>query len=400
MWARFPLRLKITLLVTLVLGVASSAFGQFAYSGLDSVLTESSGVGAQTAASVIAQAVDPSWMAQFNSSPETTTRFHQDLTTLLRKLTESHTLASAAVVSLDAEKEQARMVVLLPETDPYYKAPGTLHDYHTSFMYREKTAGFGPIEYDMPGFYMAAWVPIKHGDEIVGMTMVATDVTDVKRALEAITVGIVGVIFTVVLLGGIASYKFATSFEKTAVTDGLMGIYNHKYFKQRLEEETAKAARYGQQTSLVLFDIDFFKRVNDTYGHATGDLVLKLMAKWVTDLSRNTDVVCRYGGEEIACILPHTGVAGAQEFAERLRLKVSQQVVRDPEEDAEFRVTVSVGVTQWQKGMTMMDMIKQADAALYHSKRTGRNRVTLYQDELLPAPEEMASKPERTKTKP
>ncbi|MFZ5825926.1 MAG: GGDEF domain-containing protein [Bacillota bacterium] len=229
------------------------------------------------------------------------------------------------------------------------------------------------------------------------MVLVATDLAKIQKVLEGITVGITAVILLIVLLSGIVSYKFASTFEKTAVTDGLMGIYNHKYFKQRLEEEVAKSKRYGQQTSLVLFDIDFFKRVNDTYGHATGDLVLKLMAKWVTDMVRNTDVVCRYGGEEIACILPHTSIAGAQEFAERLRLKISEQVVHDPEEDAKFRVTVSVGVSQWEKGMEMMDVMKAADAALYHSKRTGRNRVTIYQEELLPAPQEMASKPERTK---
>ncbi|HWI65876.1 MAG TPA: GGDEF domain-containing protein, partial [Symbiobacteriaceae bacterium] len=146
-------------------------------------------------------------------------------------------------------------------------------------------------------------------------------------------------------------------------------------------------ARYGQQTSLVMLDIDFFKRVNDTYGHATGDLVLKQLAKWVTDTARNTDVVARYGGEEIGVILTHTGVAGAQEFAERLRLKVSQQIIKDPEEDAEFRVTVSIGVAQWEKGVSFLDLVKRADAALYHSKRTGRNRVTIYQEDILPAPE-------------
>ncbi|HWI53511.1 MAG TPA: GGDEF domain-containing protein, partial [Symbiobacteriaceae bacterium] len=155
----------------------------------------------------------------------------------------------------------------------------------------------------------------------------------------------------------------------------------------RLEQEVAKSARYGQQTSLVMADIDFFKKVNDTYGHATGDLVLKQLAKWVSDTARNTDVVARYGGEEIGIILTHTGLAGAQEFAERLRLKVSQQVVKDPEEDAEFRVTISVGVAQWEKGVSFLDLVKRADAALYHSKETGRNRVTIYQEDILPAPD-------------
>jgi diguanylate cyclase (GGDEF)-like protein len=231
-----------------------------------------------------------------------------------------------------------------------------------------------------------------NGNTQVGLVLVATNVTEVKSTLNNISLAIAGMMLAVICLSGLVAFKFATNFEKTAVTDGLMGVYNHKFFKQRLEQEVAKSARYGQQTTLVMLDIDFFKRVNDTYGHATGDLVLKQLARWVSDSSRTTDVVARYGGEEIGIILTHTGLAGAQEFAERLRLKVSQQVVKDPEEDAEFRVTVSIGVAQWEKGVNMLDLIKRADAALYHSKHTGRNRVTIYQDDILPGPDQPQTK--------
>jgi len=214
--------------------------------------------------------------------------------------------------------------------------------------------------------------------------MVIVDITYAQQAMDNVTLMIIIMMLVFILLSGLTAYKFSSTFEKAAVTDGLMGLYNHKYFKQRMEHEVARSARYGQITSLVMMDIDFFKKVNDTYGHAVGDLVLKNVAKWVSESIRSTDVACRYGGEEIAVILPHTGLAGAQEFAERLRLKISQQYNKVPSEDLEFRVTVSMGVAQWEKGWTMTDLVKNADAALYYSKRNGRNRVTLYKDELIP----------------
>jgi len=399
-FARFSLRAKITALVVGIVTLAAGVFGRLAYSGIGDLLTDSSGLGASTAAQSIANSIDSEWLRHVNPTIGLNDPSYLRLTAMLEQLVSEGVITEVGVLRLESATNEVTYIAFLPNDGTgEHHSPGARRPETASFVYQERRAGYELIGLERPGFFMAGWAPIYGGDEPVGLVMLAIDVTRIKKALNTVSLMIAGTLLLLIFLSGLVAYKFAASFERTAVTDGLMGIYNHKYFKQRLEEETAKSARYGQQTSLVLFDIDFFKRVNDTYGHATGDLVLKLMAKWVTEMCRNTDVICRYGGEEIACILPHTGVAGAQEFAERLRIKVSEQVVRDPEEDAEFRVTVSVGVTQWQKGMSMMDMIKQADAALYHSKRTGRNRVTLYQEELLPAPEEMASKPERTKEK-
>lgn len=275
------------------------------------------------------------------------------------------------------------MLSLPADNTPDHHHPGKIEDIRIGDVYGERKAGFSGVQLGVPGAFMGGWAPVAIKGEPIGLVLIAIDVSDTQSALDTAYVAIITAMLTLILLAGLVAYKFAATFEKTAVTDGLMQIYNHKYFKQRLEEEVARARRYGSATSIVFLDIDFFKRVNDTYGHATGDLVLKQMAKWVTESTRTTDVVARYGGEEVAVILPHTGLAGAQEFAERLRIKVSEQYIHDPEENAKFRVTVSVGVAQWEKGLTMMDLIKRADAALYHSKNTGRNRVTIYQDEIL-----------------
>lgn len=392
------MKLKITTLVITIVTLAAGVFGRLAYSGIGDLLTDSSGLGAVTAAESLAGTIKGSWLRSVDLGDAIRNEEYQRLKERLNAPVGKGTISVISVLRFESEAREVTYIASFPEDESAdYFPPGSRRPESAFFIYRERHPGYELIGLDRPGFYMAGWAPIFEGENPVGLVVLAIDVSRIKSALNTVSLLIAGTLLVLIFLSGLVAYKFASSFEKTAVTDGLMGIYNHKYFKQRLEEEVAKAKRYGQQTSVVLFDIDFFKRVNDTYGHATGDLVLKLMAKWVTDLCRNTDVICRYGGEEIVCILPHTGIAGAQEFAERLRLKVSEQVVRDPEEDAEFRVTVSVGVAQWQRGMAMMDMVKHADAALYHSKRTGRNRVTLYQEELLPAPQEMASKPERTK---
>lgn len=399
-WGRLSLRFKIMLLVTLVVGTGTVVFGRFAYAGLGEVLSEAAGLGARTAAETIADSIDPTLLKDFDVNGDLNTPVYQELDRRMRLSLARGSLARVSIIRLDWEAGRATYLMSLPEDESSaYLAPGESDSIMGSTLYQVEKSDYSFILLDQPGFFMLGRAPIMVDGKQMGLVFVATDVTEIKTTLGTITLGIAAVILVILLLTGMVSYKFASNFEKTAVTDGLMGIYNHKYFKQRLEEEVAKARRYGQPTSLVLFDIDFFKRVNDTYGHATGDLVLKLMAKWVTGMCRTSDVICRYGGEEIACILPHTGIAGAQEFAERLRIKISEQVVHDPEEDVSFRVTVSVGVAQWEKGMEMTDLIRATDAALYHSKRTGRNRVTIYHEELLPAPD-MASKPERTKDRP
>jgi len=165
---------------------------------------------------------------------------------------------------------------------------------------------------------------------------------------------------------------------RLAFRDGLTGLYNHRYFQELMDRELSRAARYGRPFSLILFDIDHFKRVNDTYGHLRGDIVLRAVSATVMRLTRESDIAARYGGEEFAVILPETDLKGGAVLAERLRREIERMVI--PAEGEAIRVTISLGVATYEPGMTpkeKSDIIDAADRALYNSKRTGRNRVSI-----------------------
>jgi len=161
--------------------------------------------------------------------------------------------------------------------------------------------------------------------------------------------------------------------------DGLTGLYNHRYFQEIFEKELARANRYQSSVSLILFDIDFFKTVNDNYGHPTGDLVLMNIARVVEGTVRPSDIVARYGGEEFAVILPETNAAGLKVFSERLRRSI--EGVSTLAGNQQINVTISAGGTTFTPDtpqVTKQMMIDTADRALYTSKHNGRNRVTIF----------------------
>jgi len=160
--------------------------------------------------------------------------------------------------------------------------------------------------------------------------------------------------------------------------DGLTGLYNHRHFQEMLGKELARGLRYQSSVSLIMFDIDFFKKVNDNYGHPAGDLVLMNIARVVERVVRPSDVVARYGGEEFAVILPETNEAGVKIFAERLRRSIEGIVTIT--EGQQIQVTVSSGATTVSPDKAQISkqlMIDAADRGLYASKRNGRNRVTI-----------------------
>ncbi len=162
-------------------------------------------------------------------------------------------------------------------------------------------------------------------------------------------------------------------------TDGLTGLWNHRYFKELLEKEIKKSKRYKIPLSLIMIDVDHFKQFNDTYGHQTGDIVLKTIAETLQKVARETDMVARYGGEEFAIVLPMTAEDGANIFAERLRKEISELQFNDIYQRPLQNVTLSLGVATFIKG-NLSSFIENADKALYNCKRNGRNCVTSYSD--------------------
>ncbi|MFT7433755.1 MAG: diguanylate cyclase (GGDEF)-like protein [Alphaproteobacteria bacterium] len=176
------------------------------------------------------------------------------------------------------------------------------------------------------------------------------------------------------LLKGVAVIEETkmSSFANTASKDGLTGLYDQTTFKHRLKEEMERQIRYGSPFTLVMFDLDHFKMINDTYGHAEGDVVLKRISDILLAQARKMDTAARYGGEEFAVILPEVEEASAFIFAERLR-----QNIEDNFKDGEFAVTVSIGLAATQANVdeTPDNLIRRADAQLYRAKNAGRNRV-------------------------
>ena len=156
-----------------------------------------------------------------------------------------------------------------------------------------------------------------------------------------------------------------------AITDGLTGLRNHRHFRESLAAALGMADRHGLPCSVVLVDVDHFKSYNDTFGHPAGDEVLRRVATLLRDQARREDTVARYGGEEFAALLPGTVAEGANQFAERVRADIA-------EHPWPLRaVTVSVGVaTTGLAARGAAELVELADRALYHSKRSGRDRVT------------------------
>lgn len=170
---------------------------------------------------------------------------------------------------------------------------------------------------------------------------------------------------------------------KHATLDALTGFYNRRQLEERIKQETASAKRQKRPLCAIMSDIDFFKHVNDTYGHAVGDLVLKTVSKVFKTQLREYDVAGRYGGEEFAVLLPFTNIDDAQMVAQRLRKavenkKIDISKINPDAQEKIISVTISLGVYQYKIGDSEKDLLQNADKALYEAKETGRNKVVIY----------------------
>jgi diguanylate cyclase (GGDEF)-like protein len=182
------------------------------------------------------------------------------------------------------------------------------------------------------------------------------------------------------LAAGVEKSRLFGKIEQLSQTDGLTGLYNHRVFEERLTQEVNRRNRTEKPLSLIMIDIDHFKKFNDNYGHQAGDTVLRELSRVLLDQSRSTtiDVCCRYGGEEFALITPELELHNAVRVAERIRKAVESHPFSIKRRDPSCTVTISLGVAGMggTDDLTPEELVKKADEALYLSKKNGRNQVS------------------------
>ena len=167
--------------------------------------------------------------------------------------------------------------------------------------------------------------------------------------------------------------------ERKTEIDSKTGLFNHEYFKKQLNNELTRANRFDRPLSIILADLDLLRNINNTYGHLAGDEVLIGMAKTMKDSVRDYDVVCRFGGEEFAILLPETTLSQAYERAELIRKAIENLEFTVPTSLTPIRATMSFGIAHRENfSQTADEITHNADLALYHSKLSGRNRSFAY----------------------
>ncbi|RMH54534.1 MAG: GGDEF domain-containing protein [Candidatus Hydrogenedentota bacterium] len=262
----------------------------------------------------------------------------------------------------------------------------------TAAIYWEKASRGEPVRIRLGREHFAAWIPFTLGngkrvvvhivgrrEEFLGQgghkreenTFSETRLEHLKANALEIFVNQVGQ-----SLEKLRLYELAVSQSRT---DLMTGLPHHARFETILSEEMSRARDAGKPLSLLICDIDRFKRINDTYGHLAGDAVIVHIARLLRNRVRISDTVARYGGEEFVVILPGTPVSGANEIAERIRemIEATPAGVHGPTGEVSVPLTISIGGTELNDGDSLADLIERADQALYSAKRGGRNRVVI-----------------------
>jgi len=210
-------------------------------------------------------------------------------------------------------------------------------------------------------------VPLLAERRVLGVLSVSSPTPDAFGPADEANAGLLAIF--------VAQSLRISELQKLAITDAQTLVFNHRYLLPRLEEEMRRAERDGQALSVMLMDLDHFKRVNDDHGHAVGDLVLRMFTDSVRRCVRAVDLVVRRGGEEFVLIMPSTGPAEALHVAERIRSSMEATPLR-PRADLALRQTVSIGVASWNGVESAAELDERADQAMYRAKNLGRNRVS------------------------
>lgn len=225
-------------------------------------------------------------------------------------------------------------------------------------------------------------VPLRARGEVIGALEVVFDREEkvLFDDSETVRFGQEDIVRTLANTVGmmIENLRLLQKVRKQSIMDQVTQTFNRRHFDRKLSEEVRRSQRYERDLSMLMVDVDYFKDINDTWGHQVGDTVLATLGEIFKSTSRDLDIVCRYGGDEFAILLPETDGEAAAVRAERLRVLVSEHAFENQADTAKpLHLTISVGVgAMTTNHMTPGDLIRTADEACYHSKRNGRDRIT------------------------
>ncbi len=242
-----------------------------------------------------------------------------------------------------------------------------------AFQIRDVSGEFQEIIPRLKSLDIQVVAPLMRNDNIVGLLCLGPNIKDEEYSqdsLEMIS------ILTNMLAVALHNSQMYDRIKELSYKDGMTGLHNYRFFRMRMKEEIARARRENNNVSLLIADVDFFKNYNDTLGHPAGDDVLRQVSNILQRSVRDNDIVCRYGGEEFALILPGAGKEGAVALAERIRAKVESTPFFREDIQPNKKLTISIGIATFpEDAVTEEDLIFEADQALYHAKKAGRNRV-------------------------
>lgn len=226
-------------------------------------------------------------------------------------------------------------------------------------------------------FRFSSYRPITGQAELMYQNLTIIPLASVNGEVEQVCLIIYDVTDTAV--DEQALHEANTELARLGRTDGLTGLYNRRAWEELLSAEYKRSDRTGMKSVLVMFDIDHFKRVNDTYGHQAGDEVIRRVAETLHEVKREADIAGRYGGEEFGVILVDTDIVGGTRFAERLREAIERKPVDYAGQTIAF--TISLGLSEYGHAPSgYVEWLEQSDQALYHAKGNGRNRASVYGD--------------------